>query len=113
VQYASTLAEWVLDISKAKKIGSLGYDEAVKKYSFPAIVSRFEDVLIEVAQIEEFGSHRLVKNHSRSVVSVNYAFLVRYLLIKFINRAFSVVFGKAGPGAVLRLQQLYNRLRYR
>ena len=113
VQYASTLAEWVLDISKAKKIGSLGYDEAVKKYSFPAIVSRFEDVLIEVAQIEEFGSHRLVKNHSRSVVSVNYAFLVRYLLIKFINRASSVVFGKAGPGAVLRLQQLYNRLRYR
>ena len=113
VQYVSTLTEWVFDISRAKKIGALGYDQAIKKYSFPAIVSRFEKVLIEVAHNREFSSYKAIKNYSRGVVSINYAYLVRFLFIKFINRASSIALGKAGPGAVLRLQQFYNRLRYR
>ena len=112
-QYASVLTEWVLDISRAKKIGVLGYDLAAKKYSFPAIVSRFEKVLIEVTQNVDFTSYKVIKNYSKGAVSINYVYLVRYLFIKIINRASTIALGKAGPGAVLRLQQFYNRLRYK
>lgn len=110
-KYASTLGEWILNISKAKKIGMLGYDEAVQKYSFPAIVSRFEKILIEVAHNEVISLHKVSQRYRGASNQINYMFLVRYLFIKFINRLSSIVLGKAGPGAVLRLQQLYNRLR--
>ncbi len=112
-QYASILSEWILDISRAKKIGALGYDQAVKKYSFPAIVSRFEGILIEVTQNVDFTSRKSIKNYSKGAVSINYVYLVRYFFIKIINKVSTIVLGKSGPGAILRLQQFYNRLRYK
>lgn len=112
-KYAPTLTEWILDPSKAKKIGSFGYDLAIQRYSFPAIVSRFEEILFEVVRNEGFTAHKVIQNDSRINVSINYVFLIRYFSIKSINKISSVVFRRAGPGAVLRLQQLYNRLRYR
>jgi hypothetical protein len=112
-KYAPILTEWISDPSKAKKIGSLGYDLAIQRYSFPAIVSRFEEILFEVARNEGFTAHKVIKNHGRINGSINYAFLIRYFSIKSINKISSAVFGRAGPGAVLKLQQLYNRLRYK
>lgn len=111
-EYVSRLVEWISDMPTAKNIGLIGYHDAVSKYSFPAIVSRFQKILIESTDNAESDPIFQIKK-IRPIITINYIYLLRYFAIKTLNKIAFLVFGKSGPGMVLRLQHFYNRLRYK